>query len=86
MTNGCGSDKRALRDHSGSLLSRDTGDRRALEWLAISGPKLRADHTEALIDCVSMMTDVVVSIADCDGVEEVRDWDFEMLRSEVSTT
>jgi hypothetical protein len=33
-----------------------------------------------------MMTDVVVSIGDSEGVEEVRDWDFEMLRSEVSHT
>ena len=40
-------------------------------------------HTEARSDCASMMTEVAVSIEGCEVVDEVRDWDFEMLRSEV---
>jgi hypothetical protein len=44
------------------LLSCDTSERGALQWLAELSQDLRASHTEARSVWVSMITGVVVSI------------------------
>lgn len=62
MTDGRWGDESALGDHAGSLLSRNTGERRALLRLAEGYHELRGTHTEARRDCTSMMTSVKLSI------------------------
>lgn len=78
-------DEGALRNHAGSLLSRDTGDCGALELLAGSSEELLVVHTEALRDWVSILTGVVVSIGYCEGVNVLRDFEAGT-RSEVLQT
>ena len=67
MTDGSRSDEGSSRDHAGSLLPRNAGDRGALQLLALMRLKLRIARTEARRVCVNMATGVVVSI----GREEV---------------
>jgi hypothetical protein len=64
LSSSCGSDESALHHHAGSLLSRDASDRGALQWSVELRQKLRISHTETRSVCVSMMTDVVLSIGD----------------------
>jgi hypothetical protein len=71
LSDSCGSDEGAVHDHAGSLLSHDASDRGALQWLVELRQKLRISYTEARSVCVSMMTDVVVSIEDERVVAEV---------------
>jgi hypothetical protein len=52
-------------------LSRDTGDRGALQWLVELSQKLMASHTETRRVCENMVIDVVVSIGCDEIVDEV---------------
>jgi hypothetical protein len=67
FSNGSRCDESTLYHDAGSLLSRDTGDRGALQELVESSQELEPIHTETRSVCESMVTDVVVPI----GLEEV---------------